>query len=94
MPADPRDSGRWRSLRAQLRRAATVCAICGGPLDHNAKPRSRFYPSIDHIVPLSQGGDPFDQANLRVAHYGCNASRGAGLSTRQPPLRRWNSRRW
>lgn len=37
-------------------------------------------PSIDHIVPLSQGGT-HELANVQLAHYRCNLSknnRGSG----------------
>lgn len=31
-------------------------------------------PSIDHVVPRSQGGED-DLANLRLSHWGCNRAR-------------------
>lgn len=35
----------------------------------------RDSPSVDHLVPQSEGGDDSDE-NLMLAHHGCNASRG------------------
>jgi len=32
-------------------------------------------PSLDHIIPLSEGGK-HDPANVRLAHLGCNIVRG------------------
>jgi 5-methylcytosine-specific restriction endonuclease McrA len=78
MRADPRDSYRWKTLRRRLVRSAEVCAICGRLLDRTAPARSRWSPSVDHIVPLHLGGAPFDPSNLRVTHFGCNSSRGVG----------------
>ena len=33
---------------------------------------------VDEIIPVSQGGDPYDPNNTRAAHWICNARRGAG----------------
>ena len=76
-PADPRDSGKWRALRARMRRTATHCAICGTLLDHT-NPRGKRYPQVDHIVPLDTRPDlAFVPSNLRVLCAGCNCSLGA-----------------
>jgi len=76
-PIDPRDSGRWRKLRAQLRCSATHCARCHVVLDHH-NPRSKASPTIDHIKPLADYPHlAFDTSNLRVICLSCNASLGA-----------------
>lgn len=31
--------------------------------------------TVDHIIPRSKGGAPFDPANVRPAHLGCNSAR-------------------
>ena len=79
-PVDPRDSGRWRALRAQLRATATHCAICQVLLDHH-NPRSLRYPTVDHIQPLHLRPDlAFTPSNLRVVCASCNFAGGARLS--------------
>jgi 5-methylcytosine-specific restriction endonuclease McrA len=80
---NPLGTKRWRRIRAQVLETAQDCALCGLPLNFDAKPASRWSPSVDHIIPLSLGGDPFDDRNLRATHHGCNSSRGNG--TRQQP---------
>ncbi|WP_372495457.1 HNH endonuclease [Gordonia sputi] len=30
---------------------------------------------VRHIIPRSKGGAPFDPANVRPAHLGCNSAR-------------------
>lgn len=82
-----RTGHRWRQTRAAILAHATHCAICGEPLEPNAPPRSSRSTSVDHIIPLSQGGSPLDPANCRATHYGCN-------SKRQAPPRTWTSRDW
>ncbi len=83
----------WRARQRVLDRA-THCAICKRPLDFDAKPKSSWAPSVDHIIPvsktkhlsLSQQRDlAVDPSNLRAVHFGCNASRGAGRA-RKPTL--------
>jgi 5-methylcytosine-specific restriction endonuclease McrA len=89
---DPRDSRRWRRLRLQVLRGATHCAICHRPLDFNARPCSRWAPSVDHIIPIALGGAPYERSNCREVHFGCNARRGVGrgrivrLVQQQEPL--------
>lgn len=64
---------RWRRLR-QLVFAAMgdTCALCGHPGSGD----------IDHIVPKSEGGDPWNPDNLRPAHgslsmcYQCDPVKG------------------
>jgi len=51
-------------------------------------PTSRGYrlhplsPSVDMVVPKSQGGSDRDVTNLRASHLLCNVSRGAGQRER------------
>jgi len=48
------------------------CGLCGKPVPQSASypdPRSA---SLDHIVPVSQGGD-HTYANCQLAHFGCNS---------------------
>ena len=98
MPGDPRWTAEWKRLRAQLIARASTCAICGRWLDKDAPPRTRWRPTVDHIVPLARGGDPYDPGNLRVVHNRCNVirentSRRGGQSG-LPTRRRWHSRDW
>jgi 5-methylcytosine-specific restriction endonuclease McrA len=87
-----------RRLRPQvLAIHGDTCWLCEERIDLTLRwPHSKSL-SIDHVVPLAKGGAPYDLANLRPAHVGCNTSRGArdaqGLPTRTPaPIRR--SRTW
>lgn len=52
-----------------------VCQLCDESIDPEVRwPDSRSA-SIDHIVPVSLGGDDTPE-NVQAAHYGCNAGRG------------------
>lgn len=54
------------------------CYLCGGLTDRLAKWPDLHTPSLDHVVPLSRGGEHSMQ-NTRCAHLGCNLSKGARL---------------
>jgi 5-methylcytosine-specific restriction endonuclease McrA len=74
---DRGQKGRWRRICA---RDGWVCWICCKPIDHGIAPPNRHAGSVDHVVPISRGGSDTDE-NLKAAHYGCNARRGAGRFT-------------
>ena len=59
-----------------------ICYICGGQCDWNdcLREGKQFiaygnYPSIDHVVPLTKGGE-HSWNNVRLAHLSCNAKKG------------------
>jgi len=52
-----------------------TCGICDLPVDREASWPDPNMPSLDHIQPLSLGGD-HSRANTRCAHLGCNVRRG------------------
>ncbi len=52
------------------------CALCGGLVDFSRKFPDPLSPSIDHIIPVSRGGDPSALENMQLAHLGCNAAKG------------------
>ena len=63
-------------LRADIMdRDGWVCHLCGEDIPRDLSwpdPRSQ---SLDHVVPLSLGGDD-TPANVRAAHLGCNLAKG------------------
>lgn len=69
-----------------------VCWICGGKCDlddftirNGTVICGNYYPSIDHVVPVSDGGeDSWD--NVRLAHRICNTKRFHQKAT--PPINR------
>lgn len=58
-----------------------TCWICETPIDRTAKARTRLSASLDHVIPLSRGGD-HTLDNIRCAHFGCNAARGNRVDAR------------
>ncbi|WP_398852710.1 HNH endonuclease [Streptomyces lateritius] len=52
------------------------CRLCGGRVAMRQKVPHVKAPTIDHIVPVSEGGDD-TRANVQLAHFGCNSSKGA-----------------
>lgn len=84
-----REAGRivdyYRGISANMRtqvyeRDELVCQICFTATDPLADSNSGSYPSVDHIVPFSQGGSG-RLDNLRTAHRRCNSLRADGRLT-------------
>lgn len=55
-------------------KSSGVCGICGLNIPENAESKSPLFFTVDHIVPLSKGGnDVLD--NLQAAHFLCNCTK-------------------
>jgi 5-methylcytosine-specific restriction endonuclease McrA len=61
-----------------LSRDGSWCYLCKGLIDPDLTYPHAGSLTFDHVVPLSRGGDHSTE-NLRVAHAGCNRSKGARL---------------
>lgn len=61
-----------------LRAQRAACAICGGPMVHGGKQRSRHGHAytIEHVTPMSRGGRNTAD-NIRLTHARCNQNRGS-----------------
>ena len=69
-----------------------VCHLCGQPIDPNLKYPDPMSFEVDHVVPLSLGGDPWDIDGLRPSHRLCNAQRGNRKYQQKTPVP--TSRKW
>ena len=52
-----------------------VCGLCGRSVDMSLKYPDRMSASIDHILPISKGGDD-TLVNVQLAHLRCNLIKG------------------
>ena len=52
-----------------------ICGLCEEPIDPELRHPDRGFASIDHIVPISLGGDD-TPANVQAAHLSCNTAKG------------------
>lgn len=64
----------WRSRVYE--RDGWRCGICRRPLKRDAVVPHPMAPTLDHIVPLSRGGE-HSYANVQAAHFRCNSAKGA-----------------
>lgn len=74
-----RSTSRWKRLVDEICVPGAVCGIClgdKGPIRFDVRARHPLSRSLDHIVALSRGGDPWDPSNLQATHFGCNSSKG------------------
>jgi 5-methylcytosine-specific restriction endonuclease McrA len=71
------------SLASLARRDGYRCGICSGPVDLYAE--GGFGPSIDHILPVSLGGDASPE-NLQLSHLVCNVRKRARQGWTSEPV--------
>jgi 5-methylcytosine-specific restriction endonuclease McrA len=69
-----------------FRRDGWVCQLCGEPVDKRLVWPDPLSASLDHVVPLSLGGEhsPF---NCQLAHLRCNVSKGNRVTADGEQLR-------
>ncbi|MDB5351003.1 MAG: hypothetical protein JWN86_2250 [Planctomycetota bacterium] len=58
------------------RRDQDTCRICGEPVDFSKRQPDPRAATIDHVRALTRGG-PHSYENTQLAHYRCNAEKGA-----------------
>ena len=76
----------WRRARAAARRRdGDRCTVCGAGREDGVRL------DVDHITPMSLGGDPYNLANLRTMCRRCHAAFGRRKprARKQQPRRQW-----
>lgn len=78
----------WRVL---VERDGPACYLCGDAVDpddyeiregrdgREAFVAGPLYPTVDHVIPLSRGGE-HSYGNARLAHFLCNSTKGDRLA--------------
>ncbi|MGW9437948.1 HNH endonuclease [Streptomyces sp. NPDC055607] len=91
MAGNPRNGRPYRRLVAELKAKGLPCWICGHEINPRLDSRHRLSFTLDHLVPLSRGGNLLDPANARPAHRACNSSKGnrVGFTAPMRASRRW-----
>ncbi len=92
---DVRNTAAWKELRLRVIREETRCGLCGKPVDKTIPDRDPATggqnpgaPTVDHKVPLKDGGAPLQRSNLRLAHRRCQNQQGATIANRRRSKRR------
>lgn len=81
----------WEAVRKRaIQSKDPVCAICGKPIDMEAPAQSPLACEVDHIVPISRGGPPYDIDNLQLVHMKCNRQKGNKLGADYDELKENN----
>jgi 5-methylcytosine-specific restriction endonuclease McrA len=71
----------WSEIRKRVfERDCGRCQICGLELDNKAL--NGYH--VDHIHPVSKGGNPYDMSNLQLTCVECNLKKGAKLDVSVP----------
>ena len=64
---------RWELARRHVLNRDPICKVCDNALSVE----------VDHIVPLSQGGDPYNPAGLQGICSPCDWAKSAGENARR-----------
>lgn len=81
-------------VRAQVLREEDTCWLCGQPVDKTIKTPDPMSPEVDEVIPVRDGGDPFDRRNCRLAHRSCNVARNRKRPTRSQVSSLITTRDW
>lgn len=96
---NPRRTNEWRTVRRIVLRGQPPCWR-GHPMrygiPYNREHPDPLYPTVDHIVPVSQGGAWYDLSNLRPACWEHNTDHQGegGMSAVAAPAEHRTSEEW
>ena len=93
MAGNPRNGRPYRRFVDWLRAQRLPCWLCGHDIGYGLDAKHPMSFTLDHLVPLSRGGQLLDKANARPAHRRCNSSRGNRTTAPKAAPQR-ASRRW
>lgn len=108
MAGNPRvaNGHRSRALRKWVLTTQDICHICGKPVDKTLNTyidpkdgKCKKHPmsgEVDHVVPVSKGGDVYARSNAKLAHRTCNlmkSDKTVAVKTVKslPTSRNWHS---
>lgn len=63
---------RYKRLVSKVKARGDVCAICWHAIDLSLRFPDPMSFEVDHIIPVSKGGDLYDPANAQASHRCCN----------------------
>lgn len=67
----------WRAVRKRaIASKDHICAICGQFIDVTLPAFDPGAVEVDHIIPISRGGEPYSIDNLQLSHSRCNRQKG------------------
>lgn len=75
--------GAFEKNKKRVLKIETICGICGRPVDKKIKWPDPMSATVDHIIPISKGGHPFDIDNLQLAHFCCNRAKSNKIPSRR-----------
>lgn len=85
---DPWNSASWESARKRaIQSKDPFCAICQNFVDISLPrkdSKGKWNPlacEVDHIIPVSRGGQPYEVENLQLTHMRCNRKKGAKMDS-------------
>lgn len=75
---------RWERMRARVFAEEDTCHLCRQPVDTTLPALDPGAPELDHITPVSRGGDTWDRSNYALTHRLCNQRKGNRYAAGEP----------
>lgn len=86
----------YRRARAiGIAQSGGICLLCAQPMRLDLPGTHPDGPTLEHVIPVSRGGHPYDRRNLSASHHRCNSARGNRLLSElrtdrhETPSREW-----
>lgn len=73
--------GAFEKNKKRILKTQSICGICGKPVDKSIAWPNPMSATVDHIIPISRGGHPFDMDNLQLAHFCCNRAKSNNITS-------------
>lgn len=73
------DQATFRKLSKVIYGSQSICGICGRPVNFDKVFPDPWSKTIDHIIPVTKGGNPIALENLQLAHLQCNRIKSTRL---------------
>ncbi len=70
-------------MRRRFMEQGGRCYLCGEPMTLDGDANASRFATLDHVIPVHDGGGRSCAANLKAAHRECNMRRGAETGTRR-----------
>ncbi|MFP3156324.1 HNH endonuclease [Lachnospiraceae bacterium ZAX-1] len=70
----------YEKNRKKLMANVDTCALCGKLIDKTLKDFHPMSAEVDHIIPVSKGGDLTAMENLQLVHRQCNRRKSNKIS--------------
>lgn len=83
----------YKKLKKVIFATQSVCGICGQPVNFDKVFPDPWSATLDHIIPVSKGGNPLSIDNAQLAHLQCNRLKATKIQLKNQEIKQVISNR-